>query len=85
MLSAMFCTRTELTGSGSVATAICSAGSIAAIRSGENDAFEKSFMAVSSSMHENPQIRDPLDCHITNRLDCRMFPYIFGLRTELSP
>jgi len=27
-------------------------------------------------MHENPQIRDPLDCHITNRLDCRMFPYI---------
>src|SRR5712664_3087090 len=44
MLSAMCCTRVELTGCGSVATAPASASSIAAIRSGENEAFEKSFI-----------------------------------------
>ena len=40
----MCCTRVELTGCGSVATAPASASSIAAIRSGENEAFEKSFI-----------------------------------------
>ena len=40
----MRCTRVELTGCGSVATAPASASSIAAIRSGENEAFEKSFI-----------------------------------------
>jgi hypothetical protein len=40
----MYCTRVELTGCGSVATAAASASSIAAIRSGENEAFEKSFI-----------------------------------------
>src|SRR6266852_9829509 len=44
MLSAMCCTRVELTGCGNVATAPASASSIAAIRSGENEAFEKSFI-----------------------------------------
>jgi hypothetical protein len=27
-------------------------------------------------MHEKPQTRGPLDCHMTNRLDCHMFPCI---------
>jgi hypothetical protein len=27
-------------------------------------------------MHEKLRIRDPLDCHMTNRLDCHMFPHI---------
>jgi hypothetical protein len=44
MLSAMFRTRVELTGCGSVATAPSSASSIALINSGENEAFEKSFI-----------------------------------------
>src|ERR1700738_1291317 len=44
MLSAMFRTRVELTGCGNVATAPSSASSIALINSGENEAFEKSFI-----------------------------------------
>jgi hypothetical protein len=44
MLSAIDCTWLELTGSGRVAIAACIAEVMMLIISGENDAFEKSFM-----------------------------------------
>jgi hypothetical protein len=60
----MFWTRIELTGSGSVATAPCSASSIASISSGENAAFEKSFIAVSFPELGKPQMINLFDCHM---------------------
>src|SRR5712664_2051104 len=68
MLSAMYCTRVELTGCGSVATAAASASSIAAIRSGENEAFEKSFIrCVQFAVVRERVLRQPADRpHVPN-------------------
>jgi hypothetical protein len=75
MLSAMFRTRVELTGCGSVATAPSSASSIALINSGENEAFEKSFIRRVRFRSGWIACKDKLPAG-------RMFPTCFGSRNK---
>src|SRR5450631_3951230 len=75
MLSAMFRTRVELTGCGSVATAPSSASSIALINSGENEAFDKSFIRRVRFRSGWIACKDKLPAG-------RMFPTCFGSRNK---
>jgi hypothetical protein len=75
MLSAMFRTRVELTGCGSVATAPASASSIALINSGENEAFEKSFIRCIRFRSGWIVCEDKPPAH-------RMFPTCFDSRNK---
>src|SRR3982074_3140356 len=78
MFSAMFCTRVGLTGCGSVATAPSSAWSVALIRPGENEAFEKSFIRCV----QFPIVRD--SCK-DNLLASHTFPTSFSAWGKSCP